>query len=71
MTWTRLDGPATASAQGPRDTGTVLTDVQVFEDFHRLQRGGPPPEHAAQRFASALAAVQSESESPQPANGEV
>ena len=71
MTWTRLDDPATASAQGPRDTGTVLTDVQVFEDFHRLQRGGPPPEHAAQRFASALAAVQSESESPQPANGEV
>ena len=66
MSWTGLDNPATASAAGSRQTGSALTDTQVFDGFHRLQRGGPPPAPAAARFASALASVQSESETGQP-----
>jgi exonuclease SbcD len=57
MTWTSLAQPAAASAEVSRTGDEVRSDADVFADFHRLQRGGPPPAHAADRFAAALSAV--------------
>ena len=60
MTWTSLAQPAAASAEGSRGDDETRSDADVFADFHRLQRGGPPPAHAAHRFAAALSAVRTQ-----------
>ena len=57
MSWTRLDEPTGTSAAGSASTAVVRTDEEVFADFHRAQRGGPPPPQIRRRFADALARV--------------
>lgn len=55
LSWTRIQ-PVTTGAESTH-AGSVRSDAEVFADFHRLQRGGPPPEHASRRFARALTEV--------------
>ena len=57
MSWTGLAAPAGASATGSGSASAVRTDEEVFADFHRAQRGDPPPPPVRRRFANALAQV--------------
>lgn len=57
LSWVDLAQPTTRSGTRTGSESTVRTDEQVFDDFHRTQRGGPPPLHASQRFSTALAQV--------------
>ena len=57
MSWTRLAEAVGAAATGPDSAHAVRTDEEVFADFHREQRGAPPPPHARRRFSDALAQV--------------
>lgn len=56
MSWVELAEARTASGAGDVSSAAP-TDEEVFADFHRTQRGAPPPDHATRRFSTALAQV--------------
>jgi exonuclease SbcD len=69
MTWTGLSEPAAPRPALTAAAAARRTDRQVFEEFHRAQRGTAAPAHAVERFESALVTVLSQSETAAGARG--